>query len=89
MTSDGGTVWVEVNEIPVVKDAKTVAIVGSLVDVTEKKEVEEGLAEADILIKGPGAAGKGWRSEPGEPRHSPVESLKSIFGRKQDESDQD
>ena len=89
MTADGGTVWVEVNEIPVVKDAKTVAIVGSLVDVTEKKEVEEGLAEADILIKGPGAAGKGWRSEPGEPRHSPVESLKSIFGRKQDESDQD
>jgi PAS domain S-box-containing protein len=89
MTADGGTVWVEVNEIPVVKDTKTVAIVGSLVDVTEKKEVEEGLAEADILIKGPGAAGKGWRSEPGEPRHSPVESLKSIFGRKQDESDQD
>ena len=89
VTADGGTVWVEVNEIPVVKDAKTVAIVGSLVDVTEKKEVEEGLAEADILIKGPGAAGKGWRSEPGEPRHSPVESLKSIFGRKQDESDQD
>ena len=89
MTADGGTVWVEVNEIPVVKDAKTVAIVGSLVDVTEKKEVEEGLAEADILIKGPGAAGKGWRSEPGQPRQSPVESLKSIFGRKQDESDQD
>ena len=89
VTADGGTVWVEVNEIPVVKDAKTVAIVGSLVDVTEKKQVEEGLAEADILIKGPGSAGKGWRSEPGEPRHSPVESLKSIVGRKQDESDQD
>jgi len=89
VTADGGTVWVEVNEIPVVKDAKTVAIVGSLVDVTEKKQVEEGLAEADILIKGPGAAGKGWRSEPGQPKQSPVESLKSIFGRKQDESDQD
>jgi len=89
VTADGGTVWVEVNEIPVVKDAKTVAIVGSFVDVTEKKQVEEGLAEADILIKGPGSAGKGWRSEPGEPRHSPVESIRSIFGRKQDESDQD
>ena len=89
VTADGGTVWVEVNEIPVVKDAKTVAIVGSLVDVTEKKQVEEGLAEADILIKGPGSAGKGWRSEPGQPKQSPVESLKSIFGRKQDESDQD
>jgi PAS domain S-box-containing protein len=89
MTSDGGTVWVEVNEIPVVKDAKTVAIVGSLVDVTEKKQVEEGLAEADILIKGPGAAGKGWRSEPGQPRQSPVESLRSIFGRTENELDQD
>lgn len=89
VTADGGSVWVEVNEIPVVKDSKTVAIVGSLVDVTEKKQVEEGLAEADILIKGPGAAGKGWRSEPGQPRHSPVESLKSIFGRKQDGPDRD
>jgi PAS domain S-box-containing protein len=89
VTANGGTVWVEVNEIPVVKDAKTVAIVGSLVDVTEKKQVEEGLAEADILIKGPGSAGKGWRSEPGEPRHSPVESLRSIFGRREDESDED
>jgi PAS domain S-box-containing protein len=49
---NGDTVWVEVNEIPVVKDGKAVAIVGSLVDVTEKKQVEEGLAEADLLIKG-------------------------------------
>jgi len=89
MTSDGGTVWVEVNEIPVVKDSKTIAIVGSLVDVTERKQVEEGLAEADILIKGPGAAGKGWRSEPGQPRQSPVESIRSIFGRKENELDQD
>ncbi len=54
-----------------------------------KKQVEEGLAEADILIKGPGAAGKGWRSEPGQPGHSPVESLRSIFGRKQDGSEWD
>jgi PAS domain S-box-containing protein len=52
VTADGGNVWVEVNEIPVVKDGKTVAIVGSLVDITEKKQVEEGLAEAEILIKG-------------------------------------
>ena len=89
VTADGGTVWVEVNEIPVVKDSKTVAIVGSLVDVTERKQVEEGLAEADILLKGPGVAGKGWRSEPGQPRHSPVESLKSIFGRNPDEPDRD
>jgi hypothetical protein len=36
----------------VVKDGKAVAIVGSLVDVTDKKQVEEGLAEADLLIKG-------------------------------------
>jgi len=49
---NGDTVWVEVNEIPVVKDGKAVAIVGSLVDVTDKKQVEEGLAEADLLIKG-------------------------------------
>jgi PAS domain S-box-containing protein len=52
VSGNGGTVWVEVNEIPVLKDGKTVAIAGSLVDVTEKKQVEEGLAEAELLLKG-------------------------------------
>jgi PAS domain S-box-containing protein len=48
---DGRMLWVEVNEIPVVKNGKTISIVGSLTDVTEKKMVEEGLAEAEYLIK--------------------------------------
>jgi PAS domain S-box-containing protein len=52
LTGDGNTIWVEINEIPVVRDGKTVAIAGSLTDVTEKKQVEEGMEEADILIKG-------------------------------------
>jgi PAS domain S-box-containing protein len=48
---NGGVVWVEVNEIPVVKNGKTIAMVGSMTDVTEKMQVEEGLAEAEFLIK--------------------------------------
>jgi PAS domain S-box-containing protein len=48
---NGRTIWVEVNEIPVVKNGKTVSIVGSLVDITEKKLVEEALAEAEDLFK--------------------------------------
>jgi len=48
---DGRTIWVEANEIPVVKNGKTVSIVGSIVDVTEKKIVEEALAEAEDLFK--------------------------------------
>ena len=50
-TRDGRKIWVEVNEIPVVKNGKTVAIAGSLIDVTDKMVVEEGLAEAEYLIK--------------------------------------
>lgn len=89
MAADGCRVWVEVNEIPVVKDGKTIAIVGSLLDVTERRQVEEGLEEADILIRGPGAAGKGWRSELEQPKRSPVDALRSIFARKQGEPDPD
>jgi PAS domain S-box-containing protein len=48
---DGRIIWVEVNEIPVVKNGKTVSIVGSLVDITEKKLVEEAVAEAEDLFK--------------------------------------
>ena len=50
--SDGSKIWVEVDEIPVVKNGKTVAIAGSVVDVTDKMHIEEGQAEAELLFKG-------------------------------------
>lgn len=74
-TGDGNRIWVEVNEIPVVKNGKTVAIAGSIVDVTEKMHVEEGVAEAEILFKG---------VRPKEPRaggRSPLKAIRSIFAR--------
>ena len=36
----GKKIWVEANESPVVKDGKTVALVGSLTDITEKKKAK-------------------------------------------------
>jgi len=74
-TGDGNRIWIEVNEIPVVKNGKTVAIAGSLVDITEKMHVEEGVAEAEILFKG---------VRPKEPRaggRSPLKTIRSIFAR--------
>lgn len=74
-TEDGNRIWIEVNEIPVVKNGKTVAIAGSLVDVTEKMHVEEGVAEAEILFKG---------VRPKESRvsaRSPLKAIRSIFAR--------
>ncbi|MDP3313197.1 PAS domain S-box protein [Lutibacter sp.] len=38
---DGHKIWVEVREAPVVKNGKTVAIVGSLNDITEQKRANE------------------------------------------------
>lgn len=38
---DGRTLWVVVHEAPVVRDGKTVAVVGSLTDITERKRAEE------------------------------------------------
>jgi PAS domain S-box-containing protein len=74
-TEDGNRIWIEVNEIPVVKNGMTVAIAGSLVDITEKMHVEEGIAEAEILLKG---------VRPKEPRaggRSPFKAIRSIFAR--------
>jgi PAS domain S-box-containing protein len=78
MDAENGTrIWIEVNEIPVIRNGKTVAIVGSLVDITEKMRVDEGLSEAEILFKGvrpkePKTSGSG---------RSPLKALRSIFSR--------
>ncbi|MBW1770368.1 MAG: PAS domain S-box protein, partial [Deltaproteobacteria bacterium] len=42
----GRKLWVEVNESPVLQDGKTVAIVGALTDITERKRAEDHLLEA-------------------------------------------
>jgi PAS domain S-box-containing protein len=75
VAEDGNRIWVEVNEIPVVRNGKTVAIAGSLVDVTEKMSVEEGVAEAEILFKGVRP------KEPQAAARSPLKAIRSIFAR--------
>ena len=37
----GRRIWVEVNEAPVVRDGRTVGIVGALTDITERKQAQE------------------------------------------------
>lgn len=50
---DGSHVWVEVRETPVVRDGKTIAVVGALTDITDRKKAEENLerrlAELTVL----------------------------------------
>jgi PAS domain S-box-containing protein len=50
----GETIWVEVNEAPIVKDDETVLITGSLTDITDRKkiqtEVENSLKEKETLL---------------------------------------
>jgi PAS domain S-box-containing protein len=41
----GEKIWVRVNEAPVVEDGKTIAIVGSLTDITDRKRYQEQLQE--------------------------------------------
>ncbi len=72
----------EVNEIPVVKNGKTIALVGSMVDVTEQMQVEEGLAEAEFLIKDL----KGGKRSPARAvlpvrAKGPLEYFRSLFSR--------
>ncbi len=75
---DGGRVWVEVNEVPVQKDGKTIAIVGSLIDVTERMQIEEGMDEAEILIKTSHGTKHGEMKVRRE-RQSPLGYFRSLF----------
>jgi len=75
LREDGARCWVEVNEIPVVKNGKTVAIAGSIVDITEKMQIDEGLTEAEILFKGSGSTG----GKKDDPVSSKSKSYLSIF----------
>ncbi|MDI6803358.1 MAG: PAS domain S-box protein [Bacteroidota bacterium] len=46
----GRKIWVEVNEAPVVRNGKTVAIVGSLTDISERKKVEEFFHKYEFIV---------------------------------------
>lgn len=46
----GRIIWVEVNEAPVVHDGKTIAIVGSLTDITARKKAEEIFHKYEFIV---------------------------------------
>ncbi len=43
----GNKIWVEIRETPVVKNGKTVAVVGTLTDITEQKKFSQSLRESE------------------------------------------
>lgn len=59
---DGNKIWVEVREAPVVKDGKTVAVVGALIDITESKRHQDALEKMKNLLDEIQAVAKigGW-----------------------------
>ena len=75
--SGGGTVWFEVN----VKNGKTVSVVGSMIDVTERMHVEDGLAEAEVLMK---VSADRRKETAAESVKSPFGFIKSIFTKEKD-----
>ncbi|MBN1651118.1 MAG: PAS domain S-box protein, partial [Bacteroidales bacterium] len=48
---NGEKVWVEVREVPVVKKGKSISIVGSLTDITDRKNAEEKLKQSEKRFK--------------------------------------
>jgi PAS domain S-box-containing protein len=84
---DGRKIQFEVNEIPLVKNGKTVSIAGCVTDVTEKALVEEGLAEAEILIPDLAVPKERIAGQPVYPVSRPKKQpgfLQSLFFRKLD-----
>ena len=47
IAKNGSRIWVEVREAPVVRDSRTIAIVGSLTDITERKRAEKQLRKSE------------------------------------------
>jgi len=91
-TRDGKKIWVEVNEVPVGKNGKVVAIAGSMTDVTDRMAVEEGRAEAEFLIKD--VSGDQTVSEyrarvAGQQAKGPLGYFRSILSKSSDEHDDD
>lgn len=50
-TKDGEKVWIEVRETPIVENGKTVAMVGSLTNITKRKQAEQKLKERENFFK--------------------------------------
>ena len=90
VAGDGHIIRFEVNEIPVVKNKKTIAIAGSMVDVTEKIQVEEGLAEAEYLIRDFGGSknrtGRSTRVSSARAK-GPLDYFRSLFSRETEEKE--
>jgi len=80
-TRDGRKIWVEVNEVPVLRNGKAVAIAGFLTDITDRMAVEEGTAEAELFFRGEAKARKPAPARPAAPRGL----IRSIFARGEDE----
>ena len=86
-SQDGCILRFEVNEIPLVKNGETVSIAGCVTDITEKALVEEGLAEAEILIPDLAISKKriaGQTVYPVSPPKKPRSFFQSLFFRKPD-----
>ena len=47
----GRKVWVEVHEAPIVRDDKTVAVVGALTDITDRKKMEDDLRRYSVHLE--------------------------------------
>jgi PAS domain S-box-containing protein len=86
---DGRIIQLEVNEIPLVKDKKTVSIAGCVTDITEKVLVEEGLAEAGFLIPDLAVSKKRSALYPVSRPKKKLGFFRSLFFRKYDEKEND
>ncbi|WKZ37327.1 MAG: PAS domain S-box protein [Anaerolineales bacterium] len=51
VTRKGRRIWVQVDESPMVRDGKTVAIVGSLTDITERKQAVDALRRTEAHLE--------------------------------------
>jgi PAS domain S-box-containing protein len=92
ISRDGRIIWFEVNEIPLVKNEKTVSIAGCVTDITEKMQIEEGLAEAEILIPDLATTAKRIAGQPVYPVSRPKRQpgfFQSLFSRKPDKEEDD
>ncbi len=77
---DGTKMWGEVSGAPLIRDGQIVALVSVARDITERKEAEKALKEANDIINKSSSVAFTWKNQEGWPVEFVSENVERLFG---------
>ncbi len=77
---DGTKKWGEVSAAPLVRDGRVVAVISVARDITDRKESEKALKEANDIINKSSSVAFTWKNQEGWPVEFVSENVERLFG---------